>query len=137
MFGRQAVLKANRPPLLTDDHQDRSAIGNALSGVSEIGREFQVIALMKPEDPVGNLDIDIAGQDEEPLLASMARLPVDTGAGGEFDGEYLQVVRLIGATEKRVAVPPVFGSKVAGLSIADTDKMDVILTDLFAEQEGN
>ena len=105
--------------------------------MSEIGREFQVVALTKPEDLIGNFDIDVTGQNEKSFLPAMAHFTGDTGSGGELDGEDLHVMRLIRATEKGVTVAAVFGGKVTRLSVSDTDQMDRGLIDILSKQKGD
>jgi hypothetical protein len=78
-----------------DNHENRGAGRPALSGVPEIGGELKVVALTKPEDPVGNLNINLARYDEEPFLTRVADFAANTGASGKLYGEDCHIVRLI------------------------------------------
>jgi hypothetical protein len=120
-----------------DNDKDRGAWRSAPGRVSEVGREFQVVALAKPEDLVGNFDFNVAGNDEESFFSPVTYFPGDTGAGGKFDGENLHIVWLVRAAQKRVTVTTIFCGEVTRLSIPDADQMYGVLIDVFSKQKGN
>ena len=134
------VAKKSMPPMSlpspADNHENRGAGRSALGRMPEMGGEFQVVALTKPEDPVGDFDIDVTGNDEKSFLPAVAHFTGDTGSGGQLNDKDLHVMRLIRATEKRVTVAAVFGSKVTRLSLTYTDQMDGVLIDILSEQKG-